>query len=86
MDTTVVHVDTSTRSVADLTDVAADFCRDRGDGLLHIFARHVRNDEASPPFRQHAWRQLTRLPDQGGSADPNPDNPQRQVRLSFVSA
>ena len=41
MDTTVVQVDTSTRWLADLTADADAFCRDRGDGLLNVFAPHA---------------------------------------------
>src|SRR5688572_12620426 len=41
VDSTVVHVDTSGRWLADLTADAAAFCRDRGDGLLHVFAPHA---------------------------------------------
>lgn len=41
MDTAVIQLNTSGRTVADLTDAAHDFCRDRGDGLLHIFAPHA---------------------------------------------
>lgn len=37
----VVDVDTSQRWLADLTGDAAAFCRDRGDGLLHVFAPHA---------------------------------------------
>lgn len=41
MDTAVVHLDTSTRWVTDLTGAAGDFCRDKGDGLLNVFAPHA---------------------------------------------
>ena len=41
MESVVFEVDTSRRCVADLTDAAADFCRDRGDGLLNVFAPHA---------------------------------------------
>ena len=41
MDTTVLHVDTSTRWLADLTAEADAFCRGRGDGLLNVFAPHA---------------------------------------------
>jgi secondary thiamine-phosphate synthase enzyme len=41
VDTTVLDLDTSRRRLVDLTDEAARFCRDRGDGLLHAFAPHA---------------------------------------------
>lgn len=41
MESIVLDVDTSTRWLADLTGDAAGFCRDRGDGLLHVFAPHA---------------------------------------------
>jgi len=41
VDTTVLDVDTSRRWLADLTADAAAFVRDRGDGLLHVFAPHA---------------------------------------------
>jgi secondary thiamine-phosphate synthase enzyme len=41
VDTVVLEVDTSGRWLADLTDAASDFCRGRGDGLLHVFAPHA---------------------------------------------
>ena len=41
MDTTVVELDTSGERVTDLTDRVAAFCRDRGDGLVHVFAPHA---------------------------------------------
>jgi len=41
MESAVLQVDTSGRWLADLTDDAATFCRDRGDGLLHVFAPHA---------------------------------------------
>lgn len=41
MDTTVVDVDTSERRVVDVTDAAARFVTDRGDGLLHVLAPHA---------------------------------------------
>ena len=41
MESIVLDVDTSRRWLADLTGDAADFCRDLGDGLLHVFAPHA---------------------------------------------
>ena len=41
MDTTEIAIDTTGRHVVDLTDAVEDFCRDRGDGLLHVFAPHA---------------------------------------------
>ncbi len=41
MDTTLIDVDTSRRRVADLTSDVVAFCRDRGDGLVHVFAPHA---------------------------------------------
>lgn len=34
-------LDTSGQHLVDLTDPAAEFCRDLGDGLLHVFAPHA---------------------------------------------
>lgn len=42
MESTVVTVRTGRRpTVVDLTDEAARFCRDRGDGLLSVFVPHA---------------------------------------------
>jgi secondary thiamine-phosphate synthase enzyme len=41
METAVLRVDTSNRWLADLTADATAFCRERGDGLLHVFAPHA---------------------------------------------
>lgn len=41
MDTTVVELRTGQRMVTDLTDEVARFCRERGDGLCHVFAPHA---------------------------------------------
>ena len=41
MDTTEVDLDTSGRQVLDVTDVVADFCRGRGDGLVNVFLPHA---------------------------------------------
>jgi len=41
METTELSLDTSGARVTDLTDRVAEFCRDRGDGLVHVFAPHA---------------------------------------------
>ncbi len=41
MDTTELGLDTSGRTVVDLTDQVRDFCSGKGDGLLHLFAPHA---------------------------------------------
>jgi secondary thiamine-phosphate synthase enzyme len=41
METTELSLDTSGDRVSDLTDRVAEFCRDRGDGLVHVFAPHA---------------------------------------------
>jgi secondary thiamine-phosphate synthase enzyme len=41
MDTTVLDVDTSHEQIVDLTDEVRAFCRDRGDGLVNVFAPHA---------------------------------------------
>ncbi len=41
MQTTVVELNTSGERVTDLTDRVAAFCRDQGDGLVHVFAPHA---------------------------------------------
>jgi secondary thiamine-phosphate synthase enzyme len=41
MDTALVEVRTGDDLVTDITEDAARFCRDRGDGLLHVFAPHA---------------------------------------------
>jgi secondary thiamine-phosphate synthase enzyme len=41
MRTTIFDVDTSQRPVTDLTDRAADFCREQGNGLLNVFVPHA---------------------------------------------
>lgn len=41
MHTTLLDLDTSNRMIVDVTDEATDFCRRRGDGLLHVFAPHA---------------------------------------------
>jgi secondary thiamine-phosphate synthase enzyme len=41
MDTTLLDVDTGGDRVADLTGKVGDFCRDKGDGLVSVFAPHA---------------------------------------------
>ena len=41
METTLIDLTTGDRRIIDLTSEAADFVRDRGDGLLHAFAPHA---------------------------------------------
>ncbi len=41
MHTEVVHVRTGTRLVTDITGELNQFCRDRGDGLCHVFVPHA---------------------------------------------
>src|SRR5688572_10985028 len=40
-ETNELALDTTGRHIVDLTDAVADFCRDRGDGLLSVFAPHA---------------------------------------------
>jgi secondary thiamine-phosphate synthase enzyme len=41
VDSVEVEVDTSHRRTVDVTDLAADFCRGRSDGLLNVFVPHA---------------------------------------------
>jgi secondary thiamine-phosphate synthase enzyme len=41
MDTDVVQLHTGTSLVTDITDHIHRFCRDRGDGLCHVFVPHA---------------------------------------------
>jgi secondary thiamine-phosphate synthase enzyme len=41
VDTVELQVRTGDRLVTDLTDTVADFCRDRGDGLVNVFVPHA---------------------------------------------
>jgi secondary thiamine-phosphate synthase enzyme len=41
MDSTELQLDTADRELVDLTAEVAAFCRDRGDGLVHVFAPHA---------------------------------------------
>jgi secondary thiamine-phosphate synthase enzyme len=127
----VLIVDTSNQHLLDLTSDADAFCRDRGDGLLHVFAPHAtagvalmetgsgseadlvdalqrllprdgryRHAHGSPGHgADHLLPVLIApsisIPVEAGRlllgtwqrivlVDLNADNPQRQVRLSFV--
>lgn len=132
MDSQVLSVTTGGRLTTDLTAEAADFCRDRGDGLLQVFVPHATAGVAlfetgsgseedlemtlesllprdaqylhrhgSPGHgRDHVLPALISpsitVPVLGGRmqigtwqsivlVDPNGDNPQREVRLSFLA-
>jgi len=41
MDSVELTVRTGSTLVTDLTDVIAGFCRDKGDGLAHVFVPHA---------------------------------------------
>jgi hypothetical protein len=41
MDTDLVQLRTGARVVTDVTQVVLQFCRDRGDGLCHVFVPHA---------------------------------------------
>lgn len=41
MDSTELTISNGARVVTDLTRAVADFCRDRGDGLLNVFVPHA---------------------------------------------
>jgi secondary thiamine-phosphate synthase enzyme len=41
VETTELSLDTSGRGLVDLTGQVAEFCRDKGDGLVHVFAPHA---------------------------------------------
>jgi secondary thiamine-phosphate synthase enzyme len=41
METTQIRIDTSGRSVVDVTSHVGAFCDGRGDGLCHVFAPHA---------------------------------------------
>ena len=41
MDSVELDVDTSNRQLTDLTERLAAFTRDKGDGLVHVFAPHA---------------------------------------------
>ena len=41
METTLVELNTSGERVTDITDRVASFCRDQGDGVVHVFLPHA---------------------------------------------
>ena len=133
MDTDVVQLRTGARLVTDMTQMINQFCRDRGDGLCHVFVPHatagvavIETRSGSEPDLEDAIDRLLprediyqhrhgsrghgrdhvlpafispslTLPVVGGRpalgtwqsvvlVDTNTDNPDRQVRLSFLSA
>jgi secondary thiamine-phosphate synthase enzyme len=133
MNTTLLELRTSGRRVTDLTDQVGEFCRELGDGLVHVFAPHATaglalmetGSGSEADLEETLDRLLPRddrythkhgseghgadhllpvlvspslvLPVEGGSlqlgtwqsvvlVDPNADNDQRQVRLTFVPA
>jgi secondary thiamine-phosphate synthase enzyme len=133
MDTDLVQLRTGARLVTDMTQTINQFCRDRGDGLCHVFVPHatagvavIETGSGSEPDLEVAIDRLLprediyqhrhgsrghgrdhvlpafispslTLPVVGGRpalgtwqsvvlVDTNTDNPDRQVRLSFLSA
>jgi secondary thiamine-phosphate synthase enzyme len=133
MDTDLVQLRTGARLVTDMTQMINQFCRDRGDGLCHVFVPHatagvavIETGSGSEPDLEDAIDRLLprediyqhrhgsrghgrdhvlpafispslTLPVVGGRpalgtwqsvvlVDTNTDNPDRQVRLSFLSA
>ena len=132
MDTDVVQLRTGARLVTDMTQMINQFCRDRGDGLCHVFVPHatagvavIETGSGSEPDLEDAIDRLLPREDiyqhrhgsrghgrdhvlpafispsltlpvvEGRPAlgtwqsvvlvDTNTDNPDRQVRLSFLS-
>jgi secondary thiamine-phosphate synthase enzyme len=133
MDTDVVQLRTGARLVTDITQMISQFCRERGDGLCHVFVPHatagvavIETGSGSEPDLEDAIDRLLPREDiyqhRHGSrghgrdhvlpafispsltlpvvegrpqlgtwqsvvlVDTNTDNPDRQVRLSFLSA
>jgi secondary thiamine-phosphate synthase enzyme len=133
MDTEVVQLRTGARLATDITQMINQFCRERGDGLCHIFVPHatagvavIETGSGSEPDLEDAIDRLLprediyqhrhgsrghgrdhvlpafispslTLPVVAGRpalgtwqsvvlVDTNTDNPDRQVRLSFLSA
>jgi secondary thiamine-phosphate synthase enzyme len=133
MDTDVVQLRTGARLVTDITQMINQFCRERGDGLCHVFVPHATagiavmetRSGSEPDLEDAIDRLLPRediyqhrhgsrghgrdhvlpafispsltLPVVAGQpalgtwqsvvlVDTNTDNPDRQVRLSFLSA
>jgi secondary thiamine-phosphate synthase enzyme len=132
VETLLLGVDTSRSWLVDLTADAASFCRDRGDGLLHVFVPHATagvalielgagtEDDLAAALarllpRDDRWRHAHGSPGHGADhvlpafvspsvsipvvggrmalgtwqsvvlVDTNRDNPDRQVRLSFLA-
>jgi len=133
MDTEVVQLRTGARLATDITQMINQFCRERGDGLCHVFVPHatagvavIETGSGSEPDLEDAIDRLLPREDiyqhrhgsrghgrdhvlpafispsltlpvvEGRPAlgtwqsvvlvDTNTDNPDRQVRLSFLSA
>ena len=133
MDTEVVQLRTGARLATDITHMINQFCRERGDGLCHIFVPHatagvavIETGSGSEPDLEDAIDRLLprediyqhrhgsrghgrdhvlpafispslTLPVVAGQpalgtwqsvvlVDTNTDNPDRQLRLSFLSA
>jgi secondary thiamine-phosphate synthase enzyme len=133
MDTEVVQLRTGARLATDITQMINQFCRERGDGLCHIFVPHatagvavIETGSGSEPDLEDAIDRLLPREDiyqhrhgsrghgrdhvvpafispsltlpvvEGRPAlgtwqsvvvvDTNTDNPDRQLRLSFLSA
>ena len=133
MDTEVVQLRTGARLVTDITQMINQFCRERGDGLCHVFVPHatagvavIETGSGSEPDLEDAIDRLLprediyqhrhgsrghgrdhvlpafispslTLPVVAGQpalgtwqsvvlVDTNTDNPDRQLRLSFLSA
>jgi secondary thiamine-phosphate synthase enzyme len=133
MDTEVVQLRTGARLATDITQMINQFCRERGDGLCHIFVPHatagvavIETGSGSEPDLEDAIDRLLPREDiyqhRHGSrghgrdhvlpafispsltvpvvagqpalgtwqsvvlVDTNTDNPDRQLRLSFLSA
>jgi len=133
MDADVVQLRTGARLVTDITQMINQFCRERGDGLCHVFVPHatagiavMETRSGSEPDLEDAIDRLLPREDiyqhrhgsrghgrdhvlpafispsltlpvvEGRPAlgtwqsvvlvDTNTDNPDRQVRLSFLSA
>lgn len=131
MDTELCTIRTGERRVNDLTGLVARFCRERGDGLCHVFAPHATAglalmelgsgsetdldellERLLPRDDRYGHRHGSRghggdhlfpvlvspslvLPVAAGElllgtwqsvvlVDPNPDNPVRQVRCSWL--
>jgi len=132
VDSTILHVRTGSTWCTDLTGEVAAFCRDRGDGLVHVFVPHATagvallelgagsDDDLAEALgrllpRDDRWRHAHGSPGHGADhvlpafvspslsvpvlqgrlalgtwqsivlVDTNADNPDRQVRLSFLA-